>query len=214
MKRFVLTVLLGVIFGAGVAHAADYKSALLLVRQSNYTAALSEFKVLAAEGHVASQYSIGLIYHLGRGVQADPETAYMWYKKAALVEYAPALNNLGMMYLNGEYVAANQEVAFKLFLKASVSHAQAKDNLAQCYELGWGVERNAVDAADMYQKSGDAGYAIGWLHLAQMYETGYDDLPKDMDKAVEWYIKAAERGVSAARIKLAELGRLPPELAQ
>jgi len=214
MKRFVLTVLLGVVFSAGAAHAADYKSALLKVRQSKYTEALSEFKILAAEGHAASQFSIGLIYHLGRGVQADPETAYIWYKKAALLEYAPAMNNIGMMYLNGEYVASNQDVAYKLFLKASASHAQAKDNLAQCYEFGWGVERNAVKAADMYQNAGDAGYVLGWLHLAQMYETGYDDLPKDIDKAVEWHIKAAERDVSASRTRLAELGRLPPQLAE
>lgn len=214
MKRFVLTVLLCVVFGAGVAHAADYKKALLLVRQNKYSEALSEFKVLAAEGHTASQFSIGLIYHLGRGVEKDQETAYMWYKKAAVLEYAPAMNNIGMMYLNGEYVAPNQDVAYKLFLKASATHAQAKDNLAQCYEFGWGTDRDAAKAADMYKNAGDSGYKLGWLHLAQMYETGYDDLPKDIDKAVEWYIKAAERDVNTARTRLAEMGRLPPQLAQ
>lgn len=214
MNRFALTVLLCTVFGAGVAHAADYKTALLLVRQGKYSAALYEFKVLAAEGHAASQFSIGLIYHLGRGVEADQETAYMWYKQAAVQEYTPAMNNIGMMYLNGEYVASNHDAAFKLFLKASINHAQAKDNLAQCYEFAWGTERDAAKAADMYQKAGDAGYVRGWLHLAQMYETGYEDLPKDIDKAVEWYTKAAERGIKSARTRLAEMGRLPPQLAQ
>jgi len=214
MKRFALTLLLCAFFGAGVAHAADYKNALLLVRASKYSEALSEFKVLATEGHAASQFSIGLIYHLGRGVEADPETAYMWYKKAAVKEYPPAMNNIGMMYLNGEYVVSNHDVAFKLFLKASANHAQARDNLAQCYEFGWGTERDIAKAADMYQKAGDSGYLLGWFHLAQMYEIGYDELPKDIDKAVEWYTKAAELQSDAARVKLAELGRLPPQLAQ
>jgi len=214
MKRFAPTFLLCAFLGAGVAHAADYKNALLLVRASKYSEALSEFKVLAAEGHAPSQFSIGLIYHLGRGVKADPESAYMWYKKAAVKEYPPAMNNIGMMYLNGEYVTSNHNVAFKLFLKASLNHAQAKDNLAQCYEFGWGTERNIVKAAELYEKAGDEGYILGWFHLAQMYEVGYDELPKDIDKAVEWYIKAAEGDLGQARTKLAELGRLPPELAQ
>jgi len=214
MKRFVLTLWLCVMAAAGGAQAADYKNALLLVRQSKYSEALSEFKTLAATGHVASQFSIGLIYHLGRGVPQDLKTAYMWYKKAAVQEYSPAMNNIGMMYLNGEYVAQNRDVAFKLFLKASGDHAQAKDNLGQCYENAWGTDRDIEQAIKSYQLSGDDGYILGWFHLAQLYEKDYPKSPQNIDKAVKWYTKAALKKLTKARIRLAELGRLPPELAQ
>lgn len=191
---------------------AGYEDALRLVREAKYQQAMAEFLPLALEGHSASQFSVGLMYHLGRGVKADEKTAYEWYKKAALLENAPAMNNLGMMYLNGEYVAKNPDIAFKLFEKASADHAQAKDNLGQCFENGWGVEQDTEMAINFYQLAGDAGYMFGYFHAGQVYEKGYPDTPKNLDTAVEWYIKAAEKKLNQARLRLIELKRLPDHL--
>lgn len=198
-------------FGAGPARAG-YEDALQMVRQAKYQQAMAEFLPLAQEGHAASQFSMGLMYHLGRGVKTNPKTAYDWYKKAVLQDHPPAMNNMGMMYLNGDYVGRNREVAFKLFEKASADHQQAKDNVGQCYENGWGVERNAVQALNFYQLAGDAGFILGYFHIAKMYEKGYPDLPKNMDKAVEYYTLAAEADFNKARTRLIELKRLPDYL--
>lgn len=208
---FLLTAPLLAALGAMPA-LAGYNEALQMVREAKYQQAMAEFLPLAEDGHSASQFSMGLIYHLGRGVKQDDKTAYEWYKKAALQEHSPAMNNLGMMYLNGEYVAKNQEVAFKLFEKASGEHAQAKDNLGQCFEHGWGVEQDTEQAVNFYQLAGDAGYVRGYFHAGQLYETGYPDTPKNIDKAVEWYILAAEKDLKAARDRLIELRRLPDSL--
>lgn len=214
IKRFALTLLLCIFAGAGGVHAADYKEALIKAREGKYAAALSDFKMLGTEGHAGAQFSAGLVYHLGRGVAKDLESAYTWYKKAALQKHPGALNNIGMMYLNGEYVAQNQEMAFKLFEMASPEHAQARDNMAQMYENGWWVDQDIELAKNFYEIAGDDGYIIGWHHLGQLYEKDYPDEPKDLDMAVEWYTKAAQLNYTPSRTRLAIMGRLPPELAQ
>ncbi len=195
------------------AHAASYEAALQLTRTARWDKALEEFKVLAKKGEARSQFSVGLIYHLGRGVKVDLKKAYTWYKKAALQHYAPAINNLGMMYLNGEYVAQNRTVAFRLFKMASAEHAQAKDNMARSYEKGWGVKKDIKSAIRYFREAGDAGYILGWIHLAQLYEKGLD-APRNIDKAVVWYTKAAQKNSATARGALLRLGRLPARLAQ
>ena len=197
--------------GVGPARA-DYKGALQMVRAGDYEKAMAEFLTLAEGGHPQSQFSLGLMHHLGRGVKPDLKTAYAWYKKSALQEHPPSINNIGMMYLNGEYVAQNREIAFKLFEMASAEHAQAKDNLGQCFENGWGVERDIEQAINFYQLAGEEGYVLGYYHLGRLFEKGYPDTPKDIDKAVEWYIKAAEKDVAKARARLIRLKRLPDSL--
>lgn len=218
MNKFILACVYSLIvaFGAPNAFAqsagGSYEEALKMVRSGQWVKALSEFKPLAEEGHAPSQFSIGLIYHLGRGVKQNTATAYEWYKKAAVQEHPPAMNNIGMMYLNGEYVAQNRSVAFDLFQMASFEHAQAKDNLAQCYENGWGVERNITKAINFYRLAGEQGYILGYYHAGQLFEKGYPDTPKDEDLAVKWYTMAAERDFTKAHTRLIELRRLPDHL--
>lgn len=216
MKRtqLILALLALIIFTAAPrAHAESYEAALQLAKAARWDKALEEFRTLADKGEARSQFSVGLIYHLGRGVKVDYKKAYTWYKKAALQDYAPAINNLGMMYLNGEYVAQNRAIAFKLFKKSSAKHAQAKDNMAKSYENGWGVKKSMKNAIRYYREAGDAGYILGWIHLAELYENGRS-VPKNLDEAVKWYIKAAEKNSPTARGALLRLGRLPARLAK
>lgn len=212
-RRTTLTLLTAVTLLTSVPAQAGYEDGLKAVRNAKYHEAMAEFLPLAQEGHSGSQFSMGLMYHLGRGVQKDLEVAYDWYKKAAMQEYPAALNNIGMMYLNGEYVAANEDIAFKLFEKAATDHIQALDNLGRCYENGWGVEKDVARAIDYYTMAGDAGYMLGYFHIGELYERGHPpEFPKNVDKAVNWYIKAAEKKFTRARNRLIELGRLPAAL--
>lgn len=212
IARVVLALSLIAALGAGAASAANYEEALKLVRTGKYDRALSEFKILANDGHPQSQFSVGLMYHLGRGVPPDAKIAYAWYKKAAVQEHPAALNNIGMMYLNGEYVAQNREVAFELFQMSSFEHPQAKDNLGQCYENAWGVARNIEKAIDFYRLAGEQDYTLGYYHAGQLFEKGYPGTPKDETQAVKWYTLAAEKDYTKAITRLIELKRLPDHL--
>ena len=60
---------------------------------------------LAAEqGDVFAQFSLGLMYHKGKGVPQDDKTALKWYRLAAEQGFAGAQYNLGWMYANGRGV--------------------------------------------------------------------------------------------------------------
>jgi len=199
-----LTVLLGLAFNAPVARA-QYKDGLVLVRQGKWAKAIKKFSELARNGHAQSQFSLGLIYHLGRGVPKNIKKAYGLYKASALQDHPPAVNNLGMMYLNGEYVAKNQDIAFKLFLRASADHAQAKDNLAQAYENGWGTDVDIDKAINFYELAGVQGYKLGYYHLAQVYEEGRGGTPVDMKKAIKWYKTAGEDSYARGYFRIGEI---------
>ncbi|MBF0247231.1 MAG: sel1 repeat family protein [Alphaproteobacteria bacterium] len=215
MKRFIpVLVLLAVLAAPGAsANDAAYEKALKLVQQAQFDKAVAIFKPMAENGHPPSQFSMGLMYHLGRNVEKDLAVAYDWYKKAVLQDYAPALNNMGMMYLKGEYVAENKVIARKLFETASADHTQARDNYAKCLEYGWGGEQDIGQAINFYQIAGEGGYVLGWHHLAQIYDQGRPpEVPRDEDKAVRWYIAAAEKNFARSIERLKQLGRLPDHL--
>lgn len=219
MKRFALLAVLAVCLtlNVGSAHAAaggNYNDALKLVREGKFNLALKEFMLLAETGHAPSQFSVGLIHHLGRGTRVDLKKAYYWYKRSVLNDHVAGINNIGMMYLNGEYVVQNRDVAYRLFQKASTTHSQAMDNLGQCFENGWGTDRNIRRAVNMYTLAGDNGYLRGWFHLGKLYEKGYPGTPRDVEKAVEWYIKAAELKEAQSIKRLKRLNRLPDHLAE
>ena len=52
------------------------------------------------------------------------------------------------------------------------------------------------------------GYRIAWFSIGQMYETGYNDLEKNLEKAVQYYIIAEEKGYYVATYHLAEMHEL------
>lgn len=190
--------------GAAVAYA-DYNDGLVLVRQGRWAKAMKEFGDQAAVGHAPSQFSLALIFHLGRGTPVNLERAYELYKKAVLNGHAPAINNMGMMYLNGEYVVQNRRIAFRMFEKASTEHAQAKDNLGQCYENGWGIERDIEQAMNFYQLAGDGGYKLGYYHLAQLHEEGRGGAPVNMEEAINWYRIAGEDTYARGYFRIGEI---------
>lgn len=108
--RLTTIALAALIFGAGVAHAADVTSSMLTIEkfsaergdaQSQYfmgehyeygdsgvtknaSQALSWYRKAANQGHAAAQFKIGSFYEQGLGGLAkDPAQAKVWYQKAA-----------------------------------------------------------------------------------------------------------------------------------
>lgn len=187
------------------AAQAGYKDGLVLVRQGKWAKAIREFTELAETGHAQSQFSLGLINHLGRGVPKDLAKAYNLYKSSALQDHPPAINNLGMMYLNGEYVEKNPAVAFIMFERASPEHAQAKDNLARCFENGWGVEQDLEQAMNFYELAGDGGYKLGYFNLGRLHEEGRGGAPVNIQEAIKWYQTAGDNNFAKGYHRIGEI---------
>ncbi len=200
-----MAMLAAMLFLAPISASAAYQDALKMVAEGKWDQALNEFEPLAAIGHAPSQFSIGLIYQLGRGVPKDPEKARKMYVMAAKQGFWPAYNNLGKMFLDGEGVPKSLITAFNLFAKAAENHAQAKNNLARMYENGWGTKQDVDKAIKLYEESGDSGYVVSHFRLGQMFEDGIN-VEKDKEAAIKWYTKASEKNHQGAVNKLKQLG--------
>ena len=63
-----------------------------------YGQALKYFRQAAKLGHAGAQYTLGLWYDSGQGVQKDLQQAIYWYRKAAEKGHDDAQNMLGFHY--------------------------------------------------------------------------------------------------------------------
>ena len=66
-----------------------------------------------------AQYSLGISYDNGFGVQKDHNEAVKWFRKAAEQDLPDAQYNLGACYANGSGVQKDHNEAVKWFRKAA-----------------------------------------------------------------------------------------------
>lgn len=106
------------------------------------------------------------------------------------------------------------KLAFELFEEcAETNDPDSLCALAICYNDGIGVNRDFERALYFFKKSAELGWAAAQCMLAHWYrhcilgENGfvYDIGQKDIDKAIYWYIKAAEQNHHEACWWLSEI---------
>jgi TPR repeat protein len=147
---------LGAIFAAftllaGAGAQAGLQDAIDAYGKGNYSAALKEFKRLAAKGDVEAQSALGFMYGSGHGVKQDYKKAATWYRKAAEQGHAGAQSNLGVMYANGQGVPQNDAEAASWYRKAAdQGYAAAQFNLGVMYANGQGVPQDLVQAHKLF----------------------------------------------------------------
>jgi TPR repeat protein len=131
--------------------------------------ALQWYQKAANQGNVVAQYSLGLCYKLGKGPPKNLDEAIDWLHKAAMQGYAPAqyslteaLSDPQRKQINSMLgVARDYSQEFK-WLKASAEqgYRPAQSMLGTYYELGRGVSRNPITAAEWHHKAAEKGSAI------------------------------------------------------
>ena len=112
MKGFLLLPAL-LIFLFGTPAFADFAKGQKAFDNSDYAAALKEWKPLAEKGNAPAQFWVGFIYEQDRGVPYDPKAAFKWYKLAAEQGHDKAQHKLGFLYSIGEGVTQDYKAAFK-----------------------------------------------------------------------------------------------------
>lgn len=97
----------------------------------------------------------------------------------------------------------NEAAAVELYRKA-VDHPTAAYWLGVMHEDGKGPLKNSVtEAAKLYRKAADGGYALAMYAVGRMRQTGRDGEKKDDATAAEWFRKAADAGHPAAAYNFA-----------
>ena len=103
---------------------------------SNYDAAVKQFRPLAEAGDSEAQAHLGSLYYTGSGVEQNYDSAFNWYKKAADQGNVDAQYSIGNMYLLGEGVEQNNDVAATWYTLASEQgHVAALNNLENLKKL-------------------------------------------------------------------------------
>ena len=86
-------------------------------------------------------------------------------------------------------------------------------NLAKAYELGIGVPKSVAQAALTYSQAAEKGSAEAAYKLAEWYANG-DVLPKDLNKALEMYERAAKTLYKDAKSKAQNIKQAIEEESQ
>lgn len=127
---------------------------------SKYYEAENWFRKAAEQGHVESQYDLGLLYYwTGYGVETDYVESFKWFLKAAEQGHAHSMWLLGQQYEHGKGVAKDFVKAVEWYRKgAEKGDYDSKFDLGRMYENGIGVGKDLTEAKRWYQSARDLQY--------------------------------------------------------
>jgi len=99
------------------------------------------------EGDVDAMNRLGIMYARGRGVDKNYGKALIWFRRSALLGYAPAMANLGTMYQKGAGVRRNYRQAYMWLRVAVALGVPEEDHDAIMFKLGMIASRlGPIDA--------------------------------------------------------------------
>ena len=130
---------------AQVTENANFEAGIAAIEVNDMPLAYQSFLAAAKEGHIDSQFNVGVMYEQGIGIAKNDKEAVFWYEKAAAQGSSAAQYNLGVLYENGRGTAVDFAKANDQYRKASVQgDALAVGNLGMLYIRGDGVKENKV----------------------------------------------------------------------
>ncbi|KAJ3263413.1 hypothetical protein HDU77_010707 [Chytriomyces hyalinus] len=142
-----------------------------------------------------------LAVYLSEGIvcEKNGEEALRSAYEAMNQGFADAYYTLGLMYLNGDVVPRDYFKAAD-FLQQGVDlgNIDCISSLGRQYLKGRGVAKNVPKALELFEKAIGLGHSKAEFYLGCVYAKGYDGVPKDYSKAIEYYERAAKAGVTGA----------------
>ena len=194
----------------------NFYAGLAAYDSGDYEAAIYEWELSAAAGHIGANYNLGVMYSDGLGVPQDYAAAQAYYLAAAERGHADAEFALGEMYLTGRIMSSDWEEREKKGAKwiqraAEQGHAEAQLFLATLHIAGAGVDKNYKLALFYLQESASQGVAAAQAFLATEHIKG-EHVTQDYVVAHMWFNVAAANGYEEAREKRDLLvGLMTPE---
>jgi TPR repeat protein/V8-like Glu-specific endopeptidase len=165
-------------------------------------ASIDELLIQAQAGDANSQYTLGVMYNIGRNISKDANEAFKWFSKAAQQGNAKAQYELGQMYENGSAAAQDYNLAFQWYAKAAVqSHPKAQYCLGKFYKEGIATGRDYQQAVSWFTMAAGQANSDAQCELGIMYFRGIG-VEQDNSEAEKWLLKAAERGNAKAQYNL------------
>ena len=153
----------------------------------------------AKKGNVDAQYSVGIRFLMGDGVEKNSLKAVEWIRKAAEQDHAGAQYQLGIMYRDGVGVSNSESEAVKWLRLASswgISKAQR--------DLDALLRKQLLASEDAFIGNPELSNPESQFALGLMYVDG-KGVDKDPATAAQWFLKAARQEHLEAQFKLGEM---------
>ncbi len=200
--KWILSLALGTMLCVSVsAQNAKFQEGIKYYNNYQYTAAKACFEEMAAAGHVAATYNLGMLYFNGHDVAKNEAKAVEYWQRAAEQGNLNALNELAYCYKNGwGGLVADSVKAAELWLKAAdQGHTVAQYNVGYSYLYGDGMKKDEKKASDYLIKAAVKGDANAQFELGRLFY-----IKKQYDLAVENLQKSADQGDHYAQTLLGD----------
>ena len=155
-------------------------------------------------GYCDAQKMLALCLEKGKGCQADPVHALIWYEAAAKQGDMHAQLRAASIYREGENgIPKDNKKAFRWDLAAA-----KQGDVSSCYragiayDTGSGTDVNKNRAAYWYKEAAKQDNARAMYALSSFYRKGEGGLEKDPEAAFSLLKKAAQQGLSGAQYDL------------
>jgi TIR domain/Sel1 repeat len=124
----------------------------------------------AHAGEANAQYSLGVMYSRGDGVEQDFAKGAAWYSKAAAQGHPGANCNMGICYNFGRGVPKDDALANDFYRRAAeAGHETAAFNLALSYYNGEGLAQDFGQAIRWFKVAAEAENAAAQRMLGLIY---------------------------------------------
>lgn len=185
------------IFGNKADGKKLYEQAQALFGEGEINEGYKIMEQAAEVGYAEAQYQLGCSI-IEMKYNKPISEGVMWMTKAADQNHIFALNNLAICYQTGEGVEVDYARALRLLEKAAeLGDMMAYYNIGQAYIFGLGVKKDLLKGLSLMQKAAESnieGCEHAQYFLGQVSEKGIEEegVSPDIDKAIEWYKKAAK----------------------
>ena len=183
--------------------AAKFKLSEVYIVKNNIEQAVVLCKEAASAGYAPAQYSLAIRCDTGDGVEKDAGLAAELCKKAAYGWYAPAQYDFAVRCDTGNGINKDENMATYFYLKAAEQgYAKAQNTMGLKYANGQNVNKDCVKAIDWYRKAAAQDDPDAQFNLAEIYNSGYDQVVPDVQKAAKLYRKAANQDHANAQFNV------------
>lgn len=176
----------------------EYQSGKQAEKAGDYEMAAAHYKKAADLKNASAELALGKLYYFGNGVPQNYEEAHLHLQRARETvknreEEAEALYYIAQMFRHGLGVKKHFWRAFnRLKLSADLGNNEAMYTLGEMWENGEYEWDSALwpRAKNWYCDAAYAGNVGAMRKLAQYYETGECDFPKNEEEAAYWKERA------------------------
>jgi TPR repeat protein len=132
---------------AALQESARLREQLRMLGRTEEQEGVQELRRTAGLGDADAQYSLGVSYREGKGVDRDYAQAVVWWRRSAGQGHASAQSALGFMYASGQGVSEDYAQAVEWYRRAAEQGiARAQFNLGVLCGKGQGVAQDRVEA--------------------------------------------------------------------